>query len=536
MKNSNIKQLGITFLLAIFIIGNSPAQKIVPQLSKIDVLKYTLNIKLNDTTNAIEGVAVVKVKLGDSVKSISFNLVNEKYSKGMQVKQLKCNGKDIDFVHQNDLLNIGASSLKRGVYDFTIVYSGIPIDGLIIGRNMYGNRTFFCDNWPDRAQNWFPCVDSPLDKAIVEFNITVPKKYSVIANGVLKKDRMVGEDAKLYQYEMISPIPTKVMVFGVAEFVVEKEGEVGNIPLSDWVYPQNKERGIKKFDETANAMKFFIERIGDYPFQKLASVQSSTIFGGMENAGAIFYPENRVAGTRSMDETVVHEIAHQWFGNCATETDFSHLWLSEGFATYLTDLYFEQKFGREYFKRMLKSQQEEVLYYFRQNNAPVIDSLNYNYMSMLNPNSYEKGAWVLHMLRKQIGDELFWKVLREYYSEFKYGNASTNDFIKVAEKVSGKKLNDFFKQWLYHSGHPIINFSWKQEDNSIRLQLVQKQADGFVFKFPVELQIVYDDKSSELISLEVKKKEFLESIRLSKDRKVKEVKIDPNVWLLYELN
>ncbi len=530
------KRFRIMVLLIFFSIGNLFAQKIVPELGKIDVLKYTLNISLNDTTNLIEGIAVIKVKLADSVKNISFNLVNEKYSKGMRVNQVKCNGKDVNYIHQKDLLKIATSSLKNGNYNFTIFYSGNPKDGLIIGRNRYGNRTFFCDNWPDRAQNWFPCVDSPLDKAIVVFNITIPGKYSVIANGVLKTEKILKDGAKLYQYETVNPIPTKVMVFGAAEFIVENEGSVNNIPLSSWVYPQNKERGIKKFDETANAMRFFIEKIGDYPFQKLASVQSSTIFGGMENAGAIFYPEDRVAGIHSMDETVVHEIAHQWFGNSATETNFSHLWLSEGFATYLTDLYFEHKLGSGYFKRMVKNQKEEVLHYYKRNRAPVIDSLNYDYMTMLNPNSYEKGAWVLHMLRKQVGDELFWKILQRYYSKFKYQNASSNDFVKVAENVSGKKLNDFFKQWLYHPGHPVINFSWKQGGSSLNLHLVQEQKSSFVFKFPIELQIIYDDKSSEIISLEVEKKEILEDIRLSKNRNVKEVKVDPNVWLLYELN
>jgi aminopeptidase N len=533
LKMIKVQIASVLFFFSAF---SSFGQNALPELSQVDVLKYTLNIRLNDTTNIIKGEAVIKVSLGGSVETISFNLVNERYSKGMNVKQVRCNEKNINFVHENDILKIATNSSKKGIYEYVVDYEGVPKDGLIIGRNRYGNRTFFCDNWPDRAQNWFPCVDHPLDKAMIEFNITVPRKYSVIGNGELKKEEILSDNTKLYQYQTAYPIPSKVVVFGAAEFLVENTDTVENIPVSAWVYPQNKDRAIKKFDETDDALKFFIKRIGDYPFQKLASVQSSTIFGGMENAGAIFYPEDRVAGSRRMDETIVHEVAHQWFGNSATETDFSHLWLSEGFATYLTNLYFEQKYGPEYHKEMLKKQKQRVIYFYQKSKIPVIDTLTNDYMNMLNPNSYQKGAWVLHMLRKQVGDDLFWEILREYYNKFKYANASTNDFIKVAEQVSGKKLNDFFKQWLYHPGHPIIDFTWEQNDNLLRLHLVQKQENSVFFKFPLELQIIYDDKSSELISLEVEKKEISESISLRKDRKVKELRVDPNVWLLYELN
>ncbi len=516
---------------------SSFAQQIKPDLNEIDVLKYSLNIRLNDTTNIVEGNALIRARLSDSIGIINFNFVKQDALGGMHVTKVECNGKEAEFVHQNNLLQIKPDeNITAGVYNLSITYQGNPKDGLVIGNNMYGDRTFFCDNWPNRAQNWFPCIDHPLDKAKVEFKIQLPKKYQVIANGVLKSVKEINEQTNLYEFETEEPLPTKVMVFGAAKFTVGGLDTINTIPLSSWVYPQSKERGIAKFKETANALAFFIDKIGDYPFQKLASVQSSTIFGGMENAGAIFYPERRVAGYQSIDETVVHEVAHQWFGNSASETDFAHLWLSEGFATYLTNLYYEQKYGTEYMKKMLKGQKERVLLYYQQSKSPVVDSLNHNYMSMLNPNSYQKGGWILHMLRKQVGDELFWQILKEYYNKYKYSNASTNDFKEVAEKVSGKKLNDFFNQWLYHSGHPIVNFNWQQEGKELMIHMTQNQMNTVVFKFPLELQVVYDDKSSEIITIEVDEKDILKKVNITNNKKVKNVKVDPNSWLLYELN
>src|SRR5207249_666261 len=120
-----------------------------------------------------------------------------------------------------------------------------------------------------------------------------------------------------------------------------------NIPVSAWVYPQDSAKGFYDYALATEILKFYANYIAPYPYKKLANVQSKTIFGGMENASAIFYAENSVNGERTSEDLLAHEIAHQWFGDMASETSFEHLWLSEGFATYFTDLYFEKKYGKE---------------------------------------------------------------------------------------------------------------------------------------------------------------------------------------------
>src|SRR6266700_2106852 len=179
------------------------------------------------------------------------------------------------------------------------------------------------------------------------------------------------------------------MVIGAAGFAVQYSGTINGTPVYSWVYPENKEKGFYDYAQAVDILPFYIKHVGPYAYEKLANVQSKTIFGGMENAGAIFYSENTVTGTRVSESLLAHEIAHQWFGDMATETDWSHLWLSEGFATYMTILYFEKKYEK-----------------------PVVDSSVTNYMELLNANSYQKGGWILHMLRMEAGDSAFWKGIR----------------------------------------------------------------------------------------------------------------------------
>ena len=171
----------------------------------------------------------------------------------------------------------------------------------------------------------------------------------------------------------------------------------------------------------------------------------------MENAGCIFYAENSVTGKGTAEGLMAHEIAHQWFGNSVTENDWHHVWLSEGFATYLTAVYLEKTYGKEKLDEQMKSARNRVLGFYKRSQRPIIDTTVTDLMKLLNANSYQKGAWVLHMLRRKLGDDLFLEGLRSYYKKYRNRNAGTSDFQKVMEGVYKKDLSEFFKQWLYMS-------------------------------------------------------------------------------------
>jgi aminopeptidase N len=456
-----------------------------------DVIHYEFAISLNDSTNRIEGRTLIAVKFLHPVDSISFDLnkVNSE-GKGMNVTDVTIESKQVKWNHENGKLIIFfPGSLDIGeVLNFEISYNGIAADGLIISKNKFGNRTFFADHWPDRAHNYLPCIDHPYEKASVDFIITAPSKYKVVASGIQVDKPISKTGYTITHWHESVPLSTKIMAFGVADFSVQNSGTVGNTEVSSWVFPENMNEGFADYSVAVKPLEYYISLIGEYPFKKLANVQSKTIYGGLENAGTIFYSENSVTGTGRAEGLIAHEIAHQWFGDCVTEADWHHIWLSEGFATYLTSLYFESFQGKERLMKDMVTARTRVLRYSETKKKPVIDTTVSNYMDLLNANSYQKGAWVLHMLRNEIGDDLFFEGLRLFYKRYYNSNVNTVGFQKVMEEVSNRNLDYFFQQWLYTAGEPQISVT-SRKVNKKKSEITIEQKQEHLFRFNLELLI-----------------------------------------------
>lgn len=460
----------------------------------IDVLHYKYEIEVTDRNDSIIGLSTINFTTKEALTIFSLDLImNEKTGKGMSVSRVEFNNPNLStpkFKQEADKLIITASTPanKGEPVSVFIYYKGIPADGLIISKNKYGHRTFFSDNWPNRAHNWIPCVDDPADKATVEFIVTAPAHYQVISNGVQVEETNLPDNKKLTHWKEDVPLPTKVMVIGVADFAVNNIGDVNCIPVSSWVYPENKNEGFGDYAPAKEILGWYINYIGPYAYKKLANVQSKTTFGGMENASAIFYYENSVTGKQQEDALIAHELVHQWFGNHATEKSFAHLWLSEGFATYLTHVYLESKYGTDSLHKRMQKERREVIDFVKAEKKPVVDSTK-DYMSLLNANSYQKGGWILHMLRRELGDSVFKKAVREYYATYAGKNADTKDLQKVFENVSGKNLEQFFKQWLFTGENPKLEITWKYVEKGKQLNVTVKQLQRTVFSFPLQVAI-----------------------------------------------
>ena len=498
---------------------------------QIDVQHYRYGIELSDENDRITGEAVVDLEFLEPAGQFSLDLVGQRGGKGMQVSAVE--GEGVSRFEQKGnkvIVALKKQGAARQPRRFTIKYSGVPADGLIISRNKYGDRTFFSDNWPNRAHHWIPCNDQPADKASVEFVVTAPAHYKVVSNGVQVGEAAIGKGKLVTHWREETPIPTKVMVIGAARFAVKQFTDTtSGVPVSAWVYPQNKDKGFYDYALATDILKFFIDYVGPYPYQKLANVQSKTIFGGMENASAIFYSEGSVTGDRREEDLLAHEIAHQWFGNTATEKSFPHLWLSEGFATYLTNVYLEKKYGRDSMVKRLKDQRQKVIRFSWTTGAPVVDSTS-DLMDLLNANSYEKGAWVLHMLRSEVGDSTFHAIIKTYYDRYKGGNAETRDFQQVAEKVSGKDLSLFFHQWLHQPGVPRVEVSWVVAGNEVLITAVQKQRH--LFSFPLEVKVVDEKGGAETYTIPVSK--VMNTLPVPLKGKPVKVILDPNTRLLFD--
>lgn len=500
----------------------------------IDVQHYTFAVTLNDNNNIIQGQSAIAVQVLKNASAITFELVSKRSDgKGMTVTQVTENDKPLLFKHTADSIHIEVPATAGEKRTFTIQYEGIPADGLIIADNKYKHRGFFADNWPNRARNWLPCVDHPADKASVDFFVTAPDHYQVVANGIQVEETSLSNHLKLTHYKEIAPLPMKIMVIGVADFAVQYAGDVQCIPVYSWVYPENKDKGFYDYAQATEILPFFIKNVGPYGYRKLANVQSKTMFGGLENAGAIFYSEESVTGTRKSESLLTHEIAHQWFGDMATETEWAHIWLSEGFATYMTILYFENKYGQDTARQMLVVNRNQVIAYNKHRQQPVVDSSVKDYMELLNVNSYQKGGWVLHMLRNQLGDSAFWKGIRAYYASFSGRNASTDDLRKVMESTTGKDLKQFFTQWLYTAGHPVLDINWKYDPakKSVLLTIHQKQSTPF--RFPLELSFEGQDHKL-LLTKTVWVKDEQTSLTIPVTGQPEQVIADPSMKLLFE--
>lgn len=497
-----------------------------------DVLHYEFALAINDTTDRIEGKALILVKFLKETDSISFDLVNKNSDgKGMDVTGISLNSEIVKWKQGKERLTVFFDTPARwnDTLKFEIAYNGIPADGLIISKNKFGDRTFFADHWPDRAHNYLPCIDHPYDKAPVDFIINAPDRYKIVANGILIEESDLPGPMTLTHWSETVPLATKVMAFGAARFAERLAGIVNNVPVWSWVYPENRREGFSDYSVALKPLEYYNKIIGQYPFKKLANVQSKTIYGGLENAGTIFYSENSVTGSGKAEGLIAHELAHQWFGNCVTEADWHHIWLSEGFATYLTSLYFESLQGKERLRSDMSSARKKILRFYDRNAKPVVDTTITNLMDLLSINSYQKGAWVLHMLRHEIGDEAFMKGLRLYYERFYNSNAVTKDFKSVMEEVSGRDLDKFFRQWLFTAGQPELRI-WQEsgkKKGTIEINIEQKQ--DHLFEFNLEL-LIKDGSGEKIVKIMVTEKITKFVIQSATDVTITP---DPDVNLLY---
>jgi aminopeptidase N len=321
------------------------------------------------------------------------------------------------------------------------------------------------------------------------------------------------------------------MVIGAADFAVNYAGNAGTIPVYSWVYPEDRDKGFYDYALAKDILPFFIKNVGPYAYQKLANVQSKTMFGGMENASAIFYFENSVKGDRKVEALLVHEIAHQWFGNSATESHWQHIWLSEGFATYMTHFYLEKKYGVDSLLKRLQDDRQDVIAFSQKNKRSVVDTtITSNFMQLLNANSYQKGGWVLHMLRRQLGDAVFLQGIKNYYAQYAGKNAATGDFRKVMEITSGRNLQQFFQQWLYTSGQPAIDGYWHYDNNKKLLSVTITQTQETLFAFPLQIGIATGNKT---MVRDVAVRDKTTTIKINLPAKPVTISLDPQVNLLF---
>jgi aminopeptidase N len=420
---------------------------------------------------------------------------------GMTVTSVTADGQPLRFTHANDRLHIvfPQPSNAGGRFSFTASYKGTPATGLQIGNNRYGDRGFFSNDWPQLARNWLATIDHPSMKAATAMTVTAPRKYQVISNGLLIETSDLPDDLRRTRWREDTPIPSWQFSLGAAPFAVGYFGAFRGIPLSAWVFPQERDASFKGFgDYPQPILEFYSDHIGPYAYEKLAQVEATTVSGGMELASDIFYGYSGVPGR----QLIAHEMAHQWFGDAVTEKDWDDVWLSEGFATYFALLYQEHEDGREAFITGVRSSAQSAIRYALANPTSPIVHEKLADVSKVIANSaqiYQGGAQVLHMLRGVLGDNRFWAGIRLYYQRHRNANATSDDFRHAMEDAcmnagncpdEDKDLSWFFHEWLNRGGILQVAGDWHYDAvaKQVVVTLDQMQATG-LYRMPIELHV-----------------------------------------------
>jgi aminopeptidase N len=350
----------------------------------------------------------------------------------------------------------------------------------------------------------------------------------------------LGNNIKLTHWKQSVPVSCWLFVLGVADFAIKYVDKFDGKSIETWVYAKDREAGFYDFDEpTKKVLEFYSSYVGPFAYEKLANIQSVNSGGGMETSSAIFYSDKLINGKRDvrLRNVIIHEIAHQWFGNAVTESTWDDAWLSEGITTFFTMRFIENEYGKaEYAKEIAKSKETVFKTALRMPDFSIISPRSAEKEDVTSGLTYQKGAWILHMLRNIVGETNFQKGIRAYYSKFFNANATTDDFRNEMEKASGEDLKAFFKQWLYQPINPTINGTWDYDVKSkkITIQLSQTQKGDLLFNLPIEIGYFKKGSTSPIIlKMTFNKKQQTQTFNIADEPD--KVDFDPRNVLLSEV-
>lgn len=420
-----------------------------PQLGNggYDTEHYTIDLKWNDVTNRLDGSVTVLAKAYNDLRR--FNLDFE----GFTISSLLVDGKDAKYTRDGRELQITpASMLKQDeTFETVVTYSGVPGDGIsdyydVFARGWmrYPNGVYVASE-PDGAAYWYPVNDHPLDKATYTFKITVPDAYQVAANGQLQDVVDNPDPTTTYTWEARDETASYLATVNIGKYTVEKSVGPHDLPIRHY-FPTDQAKSLNKtFADFADMIGFYETVFGAYPFEAAGAVVADTKLSfALETQTLILFGKDIFVGQTDSETVIAHELAHQWFGDSVSLTQWKDIWLNEGFATYASMLWLEHQEGQKALVQAMNSYYKIITNQgtnFVPPGAPPKDDL-------FNDGVYLRGAWALHALRLKVGDKVFFDIMKTYYDRFKYSNAATTDFISVASEVSGQDLQEFLNHWL----------------------------------------------------------------------------------------
>lgn len=424
----------------------------------------------------------------------------------------------------------------------TIRYEGQPQEGWYFRTEAMGypagDDHFWTQGEPDRHRQWFPGYDYPNERFTSEVFCRVPKGMTVLSNGHLVEER-AEEEKTLFHWLQDQPHPN-YLISVVGGYFKKIEKKHGDLPLAFYTTPSEIAQADNSFRDTDHIIAFFEKEIGvKYPWDKYYYVAvADFIAGGMENTSITTVTDKtlftdaseNLYTTRWLD---AHEAAHQWFGDLITCKDWSQLWLNEGFATYYMHLYDEEKLGTEQMRYRMWLDADKVV--TQTDEKPIVWKGYQRPLEQFDYRVYPKGGWVLHMLRCQVGPDLYRKIIRSYLESHRNGNVETHDLIAAFEEMTGKSWDQFFDQWVFHGGVPKLKiaYSWDDARSQARLsiQQTQKVSDAVLF-FDLPLPVRFIDEKGTKHDFTIRVRSQSEDFYFDLPSRPRIARIDPESTVL----
>jgi aminopeptidase N len=529
--------------LCIIVITAAAGRQNDSRIYNYDVQHYVLSIKFDIVKQSFIGSVKIRAILLQPISLFVVSASNET----LTIDSVVYKNKQIRFDHTNDHLvcNLAEIVEARSEIELTVYYKGISkFHGQYEGGGVTisiskGLGRIATSSQPNYARMWWPCKDTPSDKATAAINVTVPSNLTAVSNGVLlSSERSVNTTT--YRWATQYPISTYLVAIAAAKYKHYTEQYIGlngqKMKIIYYVFPEDFEKAKKDFENVKDMLRYFATTLCEYPFinEKFGFVEVSGNMT-MENQTICSIDERLLTGDKQFESTILHEIAHQWWGNLITPTNWQHTWLNEGFATYAEALYIEHTKGQRAYQNYMNQMMAVKQGHYAGSVLGRSDTLFWDSFA---PRVYYKGAIVLHMLRGVVGDSAFFTILKNYSNNprLRYGNTQTEDFILECEKVTQRSMKWFFDQWVYayteSIDRPEYEYSWNvssmSSDHSILLAIEQKTASQQLYRMPMKVHVTTSE--SEHIFSIVDSLQF-QQYRFTVPEKPRSVEIDKDNWI-----
>ncbi|MHB8258725.1 MAG: M1 family metallopeptidase [Bacteroidia bacterium] len=497
-----------------------------------DVLHTKLEVKFDWQNSWLLGKATIDVKpYFYPVKKLYLN------ARGMEINKVQLVGakgnSDLKYVYENDSIKIDLDKeyTRNDKYTVFIDYKSKPNDlksggsraitddkGLYFINPKGEDKSKMPQIWTQGETQsnsaWFPCIDSPNEKMTDEIYMTVDDKYTTLSNGLLADSKKNTDDTRTDHWKMDMPHSVYLVMMGVGEFKKVLDKPWNGKEISYYVEAAYEPYAKSIFGLTPEMIAFYSTKLGvPYAWQKYAQIVARDyVSGAMENTSATLHGEfvyqtdrELLDGSRGED-VISHELFHQWFGDLATCESWSNISLNESFATYGEYLWQEYKHGMDAADAHSYNSRQGYMGQTVQKDPPLIRFEYETREDVFDGISYNKGGQILHMLRKQVGDDAFFASLKLYLEKNRFKNTEVHDLRLAFEEVTGEDLNWFFNQWYLKGGHPIldINYSYDVAAKQVKVKVEQKQdfEDNPLYKLPVYVDLYYGDGTNKTVRRE----------------------------------